>query len=201
MVAFGLFSYDWEPEPVRQLERHGCKSWQHEREWTGLVDQGRVAGRPRPGPTGSRSRRTTSSSRYRVSSCRSQVPVPAQRQGLDQFHTIKAYDDHTLVYFHKKPLAINVWNLNFLIIPKHIYADSIADDPTLRTSDYHAEQERNPVFGGPYEIVRRQRGSEILLRRRESWYMHDGRAGARQAVLRPSAPPGDRGPQHPVVGV
>ncbi|CAN0341982.1 unnamed protein product, partial [Ectocarpus sp. 4 AP-2014] len=71
-------------------------------------------------------------------------------------------------------LATNVWNINFPVIPKHIYKDSIADDPTLRTSKYHAEQEKHPVYGGPYELERRTRGSEILLKRRENYYQHEG---------------------------
>ena len=169
LTAFGLFSYDWELNPFASSDT--VASWQTSKD--GLHDKVVL----RDDLVWSDGEPITAHDvefSYRVLMS-SQVPVPAQRQGLDQFHTIKAYDDHTLVYFHKKPLAINVWNLNFLIIPKHIYADSIADDPTLRTSDYHAEQERNPVFGGPYEIVRRQRGSEILLRRRESWYTHNGK--------------------------
>ena len=41
------------------------------------------------------------------------VPVPAVRSGVDQLRWIEAYDDHTLVYFHKQSAATNVWNLNF----------------------------------------------------------------------------------------
>jgi peptide/nickel transport system substrate-binding protein len=105
----------------------------------------------------------------------SQVPVPAVRSGTDQLKWVEAYDDHTLVFFHKAAEATNVWNLGFPIIPKHIYEKSIYDDPTLRTSDYHGRQERNPVTGGPYEMASWNRGSEILLRRRDSFYEHDGK--------------------------
>jgi len=49
-----------------------------------------------------------------------QVPVPAMRSGTDKLKWVEAYDDHTLVFFHKEPLAINTWNVNFGIIPKHI---------------------------------------------------------------------------------
>jgi peptide/nickel transport system substrate-binding protein len=105
----------------------------------------------------------------------SQVPVPAVRAGTDNLKWVEAYDDHTLVYFHKAPDAINVWNLNFPVIPKHIYADSIAEDPTLSTSNRHSKLETHPVTGNAYEFVRWARGSEILLRRRESFYMHNGK--------------------------
>ena len=62
------------------------------------------------------------------------VPVPAMRTGTDQLRWIEAYDDHTLVYFHKQPLATNVWNMNFQVVPKHMYEKSVAEDPTLRNS-------------------------------------------------------------------
>lgn len=103
------------------------------------------------------------------------VPVPAVRSGTDQIRWIQAYDDQTLVFFHKESLPTNVWNLNFPIIPKHIYEKELETDPTLQDSEYHVKYENNPVTGGPYEYEKRVRGQEILLRRRESWYMHDGK--------------------------
>ena len=35
--------------------------------------------------------------------------------------------------------------------------------------------EKNPVTGGAYEVVRWSRGQEVLLRRRENYFMHAGR--------------------------
>jgi peptide/nickel transport system substrate-binding protein len=104
----------------------------------------------------------------------SAVPVPAMRTGTDQVRWVEAYDDHTLVYFHKEALATNVFNLNFSVVPKHVFEKSIAEDPTLRTSAYHRNLERHPISGGPYEIARWSRGQEVLLKRRESYYLHDG---------------------------
>ena len=105
----------------------------------------------------------------------SAVPVPAQRTGTDQLRWVEAYDDHTLIYFHKEPLATNVFDLNFQVVPKHVFEKSVAEDPTLRTSAYHRNLEKNPVTGGPYEIARWNRGQEVLLKRRESYYLHEGR--------------------------
>ena len=105
----------------------------------------------------------------------SAVPVPAMRTGTDQIRWIEAYDDHTLVYFHKEALATNVFNLNFQVVPKHVFEKSVVEDPTLRTSAYHRNLEKHPVTGGPYEIARWIRGQEVLLKRRESYYMHDGK--------------------------
>jgi peptide/nickel transport system substrate-binding protein len=102
------------------------------------------------------------------------VPVPAVRSGPDQIRWIEAYDDHTLVYFHKQSAATNVWNPNFPIVPKHIY-DNYGDDPTLQTSERFVKYENEPVVGGPYAIKERRRNEEIVLERRESYYMHDGK--------------------------
>jgi peptide/nickel transport system substrate-binding protein len=102
------------------------------------------------------------------------VPVPAMRSGTDKIRYVKAYDDRTIVYFHENSLATNIWNLNFSVIPKHIYEESVFDDPTLVNSDRHVELENDPVVGGPYQVVDRKRGQEIVLKAREDWYMHDG---------------------------
>jgi len=103
------------------------------------------------------------------------VPVPAVRSGTDKLRWVHAYDDHTLVIFHKEPLATNVWNISFPVLPKHIYEKSIEEDPTLQDSQYHVKYENNPISGGPYELTKRVRGQEIVLTRRESWYMHNGK--------------------------
>ena len=105
----------------------------------------------------------------------SQVPVPAMRTGTDELRAVKAYDDHTLVFFHKEGKPTNVWNLNFYVIPKHIYKDSIAEDPTLRKSEEHAKYEFYPVSGGAYKVTKRARGQEIVLTRREDFYTHNGK--------------------------
>lgn len=105
----------------------------------------------------------------------SAVPVPAMRTGTDEIRWVEAYDDHTLVFFHKRPLVTNVFNLNFLVVPKHVFEKSVVDDPSLRASTYHRNLEVHPVSGGPYEVTRWNRGQEVLLKRRESYYLHDGR--------------------------
>ncbi len=103
------------------------------------------------------------------------VPVPAVRTGTDKLRWVKAYDKHTFVIFHKEALATNVWNCNFPIIPKHIYEKSVKEDASLVTTSYHQKQEQNPVVGGQYKILRRAKGQEIVLERREDWYMKDGK--------------------------
>jgi len=103
------------------------------------------------------------------------VPVPAVRSGTDQLRWVHAYDDRTVVFFHKESLATNVWNINFPILPKHIYADTWESDPTLKDSPAHVKLEQSPVSGGPYEITDRKRGQQIVLKRRPSWSTVDGK--------------------------
>lgn len=105
----------------------------------------------------------------------SKVPVPAQRSGTDKLRWVEAYDDHTVAFFHKRPLAINHWNVQFSILPKHIYEKSISEDPLLVDSDYHAKLEDQPVTGGPYIVERRVRNQEIVLRARENFYIFEGK--------------------------
>ena len=103
------------------------------------------------------------------------VPILAVRQGTDQIKWVEAYDDHTIVYFHKEPLATNTTNIGFPILPKHVYEKSLADDPTMARSEYHTRLEDHPVVGGAFELASRVRNQEFVLRRRDSFYMHDGK--------------------------
>lgn len=103
------------------------------------------------------------------------VPVPAVRSGTDKLKWVHAYDDYTVVFFHKESLATNVWNVNFPVIPRHIYEKSLQDDFTLQNSEYHVKYENDPVCGGPYTITKRVRRAEIVLTRRDDYYMHDGK--------------------------
>ncbi len=102
------------------------------------------------------------------------VIVPAVRQGTDQIAYVKAYDDQTVVYFHKEALATNDTNLNFPILPKHIYEKTIPQDPSMSRSEEHSRLEDGPVVGGAYTLAKRVRGQEFVMERRESYYMHDG---------------------------
>jgi peptide/nickel transport system substrate-binding protein len=103
------------------------------------------------------------------------VPIKAVRQGTDEIRWIEAYDDHTLIYWHKKPSVVAVWNLNFPIIAKHVFEESLLDDYTMRKSKYHVGQEASPVTAGPYRLVKREIGQSLLLERREAWYEKDGK--------------------------
>lgn len=103
------------------------------------------------------------------------VIIPAVRTGCEQLKWVEAYDDRTIVFFHKEPLATNIVNISFPVIPKHVYENSIAEDPTMARSDHHAKLEDHPVVGGPYELTRRSRNQEFVVSRRENYYMFNGK--------------------------
>lgn len=169
LTGFGLFGFNRHMEPFASAD--AVESWQTSAD--GLMDKVVL----RDDLTWSDGKPITAhdvefSFRVIMSSA---VPVPAMRTGTDRLKGVKAYDDRTLVYFHKAPEASNVWNINFSVIPKHVYKDSIAEDPSLRTSEYHADKELNPVVGGPYRYKKWARARQIIVERREDYYMHDGK--------------------------
>lgn len=103
------------------------------------------------------------------------VPILAVRQGTDQIKWVEAYDDHTVVFFHKEALATNTTNIGFPILPQHVYEKSLAEDPTMARTEYHTQLEDKPVVGGPYELVRRVRNQEFVVGRREGYYIVNGK--------------------------
>ena len=168
LTSFGLFGFDWEFNPFAASAT--VKSWEtsKDRLYDKVVVRDDLVwsdGKPITAHDVAFSFRTIMDPR---------VPIPAVRSGTDELRWVEAYDDHTLVFFHKEPLATNVWNLNFPVIPRHIYEKSLEEDPTLLDSAHHVRYENDPVVGGPYRITRRSRNQEIVLERREDWYMRDG---------------------------
>ncbi len=168
LIGFGLFSFDWNMTPFASSET--VASWQtsKDRMYDKVVLRDDLVwsdGEPITAHD------VVFSYKWILNR---DVPIPAVRSGTDELVWIEAYDDHTLVYLHKQPAATNVWNLNFPVIPKHIYETTIPDDLTMTNSERHVELENNPVVGGPYRISSRVRGQEIVLERREDYYMHEG---------------------------
>jgi len=178
LTGFGLFSYDRTLEPFANAET--VVSWQTSAD--GLYD--RVV--MRDDVVWSDGQPITAHDiafTYRVI-MDPRVPVPAVRTGTDQMKGVHAYDDRTVVFFHKEPLATNVWNINYPVLPQHVYEGTWEKDPTLKDSPEHVTLEEKPISGGPYEILSRKRGQEIVLRRRESWSQVNGRAVREQPYFK-----------------
>lgn len=169
LTGFGLWGFDWTFTPF--ASRDTVVSWQSSE--SGLLDKVVM----RDDLYWSDGKKITAHDiefSFRVIMT-SKVPVPAVRSGTDQLRGVKAYDDQTLLYFHPDPLATNVWNINFPVLPKHVYEKSIAEDPTLSASKYHVSKDENPVTGGAYVITKRVRGQEIVLARRDEFHTVEGK--------------------------
>ncbi len=104
----------------------------------------------------------------------SKVNPPAVRTGTSELRNVVAYDDRTVVFFHKEPRPTNVVNMIFPTIPQHVYADELPKDPGMNRSKFFTNLEDNPVVGGRYELVKRNRNQEFVFERREGYYMHEG---------------------------
>jgi peptide/nickel transport system substrate-binding protein len=169
LIGFGLFGFDW---TFRNFAaKDAVVSWQSSKD--GLYDKVVM----RDDLTWSDGKPITAHDivySFQVI-LTSAVPVPAVRQGTNQLKWVEAYDDHTLVYFHKESLATNVMNISFPIIPKHAYESSLAADPTLTRDPKHVALEDKPIVGGPYIIKDRNRGTDIVLERRDDYYLHNGK--------------------------
>jgi len=168
LTSFGLFSFDWKLEKFAVSD--AVVSWQSSKDR--MMDKVVM----RDDLTWSDGKPITAHDvafSFKVL-LTEEVPIPAMRQGPDQLRWVEAYDDHTLVYFHKEALATNDGNMNFAVIPKHIYEETIPEDPTLARSRVHTRLQERPVVGGPYKLVRHTRGQEFVLERREDYYMHKG---------------------------
>ncbi|MEX2173634.1 MAG: ABC transporter substrate-binding protein, partial [Pirellulaceae bacterium] len=169
LMGMGLFSFDWNFDPFASSDT--VESWQTSKD--GMADKVVMRkdltwsdGKPITAHDVVHSFQTIMTSA---------IPIPAERSGAEKLKWIEAYDDYTLVYFHKEPYATNVWNLNFSVIPRHIYSEEkMAIDPTLVNDPYFVKLENQPVVGGAYIIKSRTRGQEIVLERRDGYYMHEG---------------------------
>ena len=168
-TSFGLFSFDWDFNPFASTDTVVSWHTSKDRMYDKVVIRDDLVwsdGKPITAHDVAFSFQTIMNPA---------VPATAVRSGTDQLRWVEAYDDHTVVFFHKESLASNVWNINFPIIPKHVYAELIKKDPTLSESKELVALEESPIVGGPFQITSRVRDREVVLTRREDWYMRDGK--------------------------
>ncbi len=117
------------------------------------------------------------------------IPVPAVKSGPDKLKGVVAYDDYTVVFFHQQSLATNEWNVNFPIIPEHIYKplydklDHMTFEELLQTPEYQ-ETELHPVSGYAYELVSRTRNQEIEVQTPRRLVHAKRQTSAREAIFR-----------------
>jgi len=169
LMSFGLFSFDWNMRPFAAKET--VKSWQTSKDhmYDKVVMRNDCTwsdGKPITAHDVVFSFKTILDRR---------IPIPAVRSQTDELRWVEAYDDYTLVFFHKESSPTNVWKVNFPIIPKHVYEVGLEADTTLQESEYHIKLENEPVVGGAYKMIKRVRNQEYVLERREDYYMHQGK--------------------------
>jgi peptide/nickel transport system substrate-binding protein len=97
------------------------------------------------------------------------ISVPAVRNGTEDLKWVKAYDKEKIVFFHKESLATNPWNINFPILPQHIYERSIMEDETMVDSAWHNYWNQYPLSSGPYKVIEKT-SSHVLMERRDDFY-------------------------------
>ena len=66
----------------------------------------------------------------------------------------------------------NDFSMNWPVIPKHLFAVTLAADPTGEKSEEHRKYAKMPVGNGPYVIVSRDMESEIVIERRKDWHLN-----------------------------
>jgi peptide/nickel transport system substrate-binding protein len=169
LLSFGLFGFDWEMQPFASAD--AVVSWESSAD--GMYDKVVLRddllwsdGQPITAEDVAFSFRVIMNP---------DVDIPAVRSQTNELKLVHAYDPRTVVFFHKQPLVTNVWNVNFPIIPRHVYEKSWPDDVKLVNSPAHRKLEDQPITGGPYEIESRKAQQEIVLKRRENYYLVNGR--------------------------
>ncbi|HEX2059299.1 MAG TPA: ABC transporter substrate-binding protein, partial [Thermoanaerobaculia bacterium] len=73
----------------------------------------------------------------------------------------RALDDHTAEIVFRQPLATQLTRFNdVLVLPEHVYSKG----------SFRADYNETAVGSGPYVLVRREHGNEIVLQRRKDYW-------------------------------
>lgn len=91
--------------------------------------------------------------------------VTPQRSGTDELESVTALDDLTVKYVHKEPLPTSKWNVNFGLLPRHVYGKDLKANPDLLTGDYYSRVNREGMGNGPYRLVEWVENDKIVLER------------------------------------
>jgi peptide/nickel transport system substrate-binding protein len=102
------------------------------------------------------------------------------RTGPDQLAAVEADGPRRVRFRFRQPLPTNKWNVNFPIIPRHLYEGPAESDPTLAQSEANVALNRHPVGNGPYRLVEWVAGERLVL---ERWENYRGRKPAFARVV------------------
>ena len=98
------------------------------------------------------------------------VPCPAVKSGTDEIVKCEVLDRLTVRMTSKQPLPTNKWNIQFPIIPKHIYEKERKEHPDLNSGEFYNKNNRMPVGNGPYKIVDWVENDKIVVERWEGYW-------------------------------
>lgn len=98
------------------------------------------------------------------------VPTDAQRPGTDEISNCEALDARTVRFTHKKALPTNKWNVNFAIIPQHLFEKDEKNNPDLKSGDYYIKLNHDIVGNGPYRLVEWIENERIVFERWDGYY-------------------------------
>jgi peptide/nickel transport system substrate-binding protein len=87
-------------------------------------------------------------------------------EGALRLESVTALDDLTVQYVLKEPTPMSKWDISGInVIPKHVFEKGLADDPTMKNSDYYSKQNRQIVGSGAYRFVEWKENDKIVLER------------------------------------
>ncbi|UCD29880.1 MAG: hypothetical protein JSV03_05220, partial [Planctomycetota bacterium] len=101
-----------------------------------------------------------------------QVPCLTHKASTEPIKECIALDDHIIKLVQPDALATARLNLEFPIIPRHIFAKEKTKHPDLKTGEYYNQQNRYPVGNGPYRIVEWKGNDKVVI---ERWEEYTGR--------------------------
>jgi peptide/nickel transport system substrate-binding protein len=98
------------------------------------------------------------------------VNVSAQRSGPDEIAKCEVLDRLTVRLTCKQAAPTNKWNIQFPIIPKHLYEKERKAHPDLDNGDYYNKLNRLPVGNGPYKVVEWLSNDRIVVERWDGYF-------------------------------
>lgn len=101
--------------------------------------------------------------------CDDKVPCPAVKVGTMDVINCEALDDLTVKYTHKEAVPTAKWNIEFPIIPKHLYEKEREAHPDLKTGEFYSNLNRQPIGSGMYKLKEWEANERIVLERWEDY--------------------------------
>ena len=96
------------------------------------------------------------------------VPALFYKRKTERLESVRALGDHTVEYVHKDAVATRFMDMNFPIIPEHIWGNpgERLKEPSLRSGEYFSHYAFDEVVGsGPYKLVEYRTNDQVVVER------------------------------------